>query len=123
MPKKYETGIERAARYNEELKLNTTSEKGVVRTLTPEEVEYRKGFILTMIRVGAIKNDVENGLASPMELSKISGESSAFASIRAETEYRKRSNEKKQLVRLQRKYPGRTRYSRRRKTRTSKKRK
>ncbi|MCM1195824.1 MAG: hypothetical protein NC310_01985 [Roseburia sp.] len=103
--KKFETALQRAIRFQEELRMNCTTEKGIVRPLTEEEKEYRIGFNTTLVKAGVIPIGEENAVMDPLYESKLEGVSSAFAYIRGERKHQLRVEEQKQQKRLNRKYP------------------
>lgn len=104
MAKKYEKTMDKVSRYKEELKMGCTTEKGIVRPLTREEVSFRKGFCDTVDNAIAIKSGSQEGLLDPLYENQMAGVASAFAHMRGEKGYRKTQKEKKEFDRLNKKY-------------------
>lgn len=104
MAKKYETAENKAIRFQKELKVDCTTEKGVVRKLTAEEREYRIGFLEQMDESVRTNICAGLGLEYSLKLNKLKGKESAIASLRGEQKYAKKKEERKQLVRLEKKY-------------------
>ena len=102
--KKFEQTMNKVARYKEELKMGCTTEKGIVRPLTQEEVCFRKGFCDTVDNAVAIKSGSQAGLLDPLYENQMAGVASAFAHMRGERNYRKTQQEKKQYEKLNKKY-------------------
>ncbi len=105
MAKKFEKTMNKVARYKEELKMGVTTEKGIVRPLTREEVAFRKGFCDTVDNAVAIKSGSQEGVLDPLYENQMSGVASAFAHMRGERKHQVRVEEQKQQKRLNRKYP------------------
>lgn len=104
MAKKFEKTVDKVARYKEELKMGCTTEKGIVRRLTLEEISFRKGFCDTVDNAIAIKSGSQEGLLDPLYENQMAGVSSAFAHMRGEKGYRKKQMEMKEFDRLNKKY-------------------
>lgn len=102
--KKFETVEKRAARFQEELKMNCTTEKGVVRQLTAEEKEYRKGYLEQIDEV--VRTNVFAGFSpeESLKLNKLKGKESAIATLRGEQKYAKTQEEKRLYKRLNKRY-------------------
>ena len=104
MAKKFEKTVDKVTRYKEELRMGCTTEKGIPRPLTREEVSFRKGFCDTVDNAIAIKSGSQEGLLDPLYENQMAGVASAFAHMRGEKGYRKKQKEMKERDRLNKKY-------------------
>lgn len=61
MAKKFEKTVDKVTRYKEELRMGCTTEKGIPRPLTREEVSLEKGFVIQLIMLLRLKVVVKRG--------------------------------------------------------------